>query len=447
MLNVLAIGNWSQEHIYSYHAFPQYKRIERRIAEVQRFLEPQLKNMAGHPFVTLSDNIMPRSIIYKDANGTRQLAGYLLPFMRNFVRRLNATFTVWWEGDLKDGEILNGWKMKRLINMGKVNAPMSISEFPSPTSSYVVEMSKCQLMLPTEPEVSTSLVMIDAANPMHFILVSIAMLLFGLLLYNAQRLELGLSPGLMCLGICIDSVLRAMICQTFVLRRTPSLRLMWIYFLLFICSFLSYNIYIAQLQMLLVQPLREPLVRTYEDMRRTGLKILLTEIDKNAMSDAFGKETLEKNWDVHRLVDSATYQALRSLPNISYAYPVTQTLWPLIKRKFAKQSRVSFRLSQEFEYISLMPYAIPLSRNSIYRLPLNRYILDTQSSGLYKLWRYRVFDKLVAIRQFTELPYEGSYCNTLLQSKYSSYYVYAYFCAIAVCLLVFVIEIVVYALL
>ncbi|KAL7738010.1 hypothetical protein ACLKA6_006368 [Drosophila palustris] len=393
----------------------------------------------------MPDNILPRSVIYMDASGEPHLTGYLFSFLTNFALTLNATLRIAWNRvDLDYPDETLGREVLWSAGRGIVDVPLSIVNI-GPSSgwqqiipSQVMEISKWQLILPIEPELGST-AMIFAAGLFNNILYAVLLMtLFALLLENNQRLELGESPSLWCLIPLIDTVLRAFLYQTCALPRRQTRRLRRIYFILFSFTFLSYNIYITHLEMMLVHPPREPPIRNYQDMRRSNLRILLTPDDRNHMMSIIGETDF---WDVHQMVNRSVFQAMRRLPNISYAYPITQTLWPLIQLKFIKQPRQSFRLSNDFIFLSFVPFVIPLPRNSIFEEILNRFILNTQCSGLYPLWFRRTFQSLVQIGKMEVLPYQSVTDYYHILGCMDFYPIWRFYgCYTAVSILVFVIE-------
>ncbi|KAH8400583.1 hypothetical protein KR222_007235 [Zaprionus bogoriensis] len=452
MLNVLAFDGSTPEFVYSYRAFPSFRLVKRHIAGVRRFFEPQLRDLGGFPIMSLPENTLPRSVVYVDKDGKPQSTGYLMEFLRNFAKTLNASLEMRWQYvPLHPPETIVPWTtLKHLIYKDVVDIPLVIVNIMSSQKSklvftHIMEMSKYQLMLPSEPEVNRNLLIFTAGNPLHFLLTFCAMCLLALLLHNARRLELGKGPSAWGLFGSIDTVLRAVLCQTFVCPgRPPSTRLMNIYQLLLLFSFLSYNIYLSQLEMLMVHPATEPAVRNYQDLRKRGLKILVTTDEIIVMKIVLDDKILENFWDYHKETNTSEYQAMRRQPNSSYAYPITQTLWPLIERKLMKQPYPSFRLSNDFVFFFMVPFAIPLPRNSIFKDALNRFILNAQCSGLYNLWFRQSFTCLVAIGRMEILPYDGSKDNMHLRWRDLLYIWYLYALLVAVASIVFALELLIH---
>ncbi|XP_002005762.2 uncharacterized protein LOC6579889 [Drosophila mojavensis] len=449
MLNVLAIGNWSLEEIYSYRAFPEFKLVMRKVDQIERYFEPQLKDMGGYPISTVSDNIFPRSVIYKDGNGSYQLTGYLAPFVESFVKTLNATLHVYWDHAPEENEIVNINLLNDLIRAGKVDIPMFITNLgftPSHRNhSHIVELSKWQIMLPVESQISRALLVVGGGTKLLNLCIFILMSIYALIIHNIRRFELGMAPSLMCLWVIFDPVLRAMLSQTFSMPRSSSLRLRWTLAVLLLGSFVFYNIYITNLETLLVHPPFDPPILSYQDMRRAGLKLMISEPDKGALTFVLGQRGYNANSDLYEMVSTSVYQTSRSQPNTSYAYPITQTLWPHIKMKFIRQEQAAFRLSKELVLIPLVHFALRLPSNSIYKGAINRYILNTQNSGLYTYWRTQSFYDLLAIGKTKQLPYKDTSSSMHLRWEDLYYYWLIYIVSVNICVLAFVGEVLVYS--
>ncbi|XP_023163343.2 uncharacterized protein LOC111594330 [Drosophila hydei] len=449
MLNVLAIGNWSLEQIYSYRAFPEFKLILRNVDQIERYFEPQLKDMGGYPITTISDNIYPRSVIYKDRDGSYQLTGYLAPFVENFARTLNATLQFYWEHRPEENEIVSLSLLMQSLQTGKVDIPsfmVNLGFTPSYQNySHVLELSRWQVMLPVESQMSRAELVLCGGSKFLNLGIFIVMAIYALVIHNIRRFEQGLAPSIMCFWVIYDPVLRAILCQTFLMPRLSSLLLRWIFAVLLIGSFILYNHYLTNLETLLVHPPFDPPIRSYQDMRRAGLKLMLTGGDQSAIIFALGQRDFDANEDIYEVVNSSFLQTMRSLPNTSYAYPITQTLWPHIKMKFARQQQASFRLSDEMTLIMSVAFGMPLPSDSIYRPSLNRYILNVHASGLQAYWRTRSFYELVSIGKTKQLPYKDISNNLHLRWDDLYYHWLIYVFNVNVCLLAFVAELVAYA--
>ncbi|XP_017070104.2 uncharacterized protein LOC108107198 [Drosophila eugracilis] len=442
MLNVLALIGSNLEFIYSYRAFPNIKLVRRRITQVSRFFEDQLKDLQGYPIATIPYNLLPRSVIYRDKDGRRQMTGYLTHFYRNFARTLNTSLRVCWDLVPEDETPSHNVTAMQLRD-GLVDFPLVLTTLaPEPFyPSHVGEITSWFLMLPVEPDMPTSSLYFNLKGWRYFLGL---MIILALLLANAHRLESGEGfLTLRCGDIFGDHVLRAILAQSFVMPNRLSFSRTLLYSLLMMAGLIVSTFYSANLATLLVHPPAAYKILSYADLRKTHGKILISQQELPTLNDSIGKEVLERNLDTFEITPSVVeFLTKRNELNNSFGYPVTNTLWPFLKLKQIKMQRPVFRKSNEISFKQFIPVTMPMARNSVYRDVFNRYLSRTLASGLYDLWFRRSYHELIAVGKLNysvdhvEPPYHDLVWGDL-------YYVWvAYIGGTAVSLLALPIEIV-----
>ncbi|XP_070134435.1 uncharacterized protein [Drosophila bipectinata] len=92
---------------------------------------------------------MPRTVSYRDANGNRQLAGYLAQLIRTYVKSINATLQIMWDLSPEDGMI----HLTDILQRLNVDIPLGMDAlgYGSPKQNIPMEISKWFLMIPMEP--------------------------------------------------------------------------------------------------------------------------------------------------------------------------------------------------------------------------------------------------------------------------------------------------------
>ncbi|XP_034650091.1 uncharacterized protein LOC117889754 [Drosophila subobscura] len=393
MLNVLALRGADRELIYSFRAFPQVQVLRRRLGDIRRYFEPQVRDLAGYQIGILPYTVLPRSLIYRDASGERLMTGYLIQFIRNFAKSLNTTVLYLWhlmppnETPQQDSIVLT-------VNESHLDFPLALSNLdPEPfLGSSVLEVSNWFLILPVEPNVPPSSLYFNLKGWPYFLTL---MLLLALLLGNAHRLDSGMSFVLSFGHIFGDHVLRAILSQSFVWPRRLSSSRTLLYILLMVAGIIISTFYSANLSTLLVDPPAAYRIRSYEDLRINRLKILLAE-QETALMNVTNNKKFHENMDIFEIIPSTVeFMAKRSALNRSYAYPVTSTLWPFLQIKQSHLRRPIFRRCQEMLFLEFMPLTIPMHKNSVYRQVFNQYVANTHASGLYDLWFRQSFRELV----------------------------------------------------
>lgn len=397
MLNVLAYIGSDRSLIHSFRKFPTFQIIKRNVSEVRRYFEPQLRDLGGHVLRALPDNVIPRTVVYRDAHGNRQLAGYLNEFIRNYVSTINASLEIVW--DLVPEHGITGYvDLIRKSEEANVDFPLAVYgiDLESPKRGMPIEISSWWLMLPMEPNLPRSRFFLNVGLQG---MVPMA-LIMAVVLCNAHRMEAGLGPSICCFYNLVNKAIRGVLSQPFVLPRNLSLKLMLIYWFLFISGFFLANYYTANLATWLVHPPAGNYIRSWKELRASGVKILILNEEYHLVEDILGKEFVDALRDVFVLIDNSTdFQRKRLWLDQSYAYPVTNTLWPILQISQDRLHQPIFRRSDEIIFKPMMILSLPLPDNCIFKKSLHNYFLLTRNSGLFDLWFRESFFDLVRLRK------------------------------------------------
>ncbi|XP_034141944.1 uncharacterized protein LOC117592356 [Drosophila guanche] len=438
MLNVLALKDFDPEFVYSYRAFPHLQVVKRRGSHIRRYFEPQLRNMQGARINVLPDNIMPRTVVYRDGQGRRQMTGYLAHLMRNFVSTLNATMNICWDY-VPEEESINKMSIASLMENATVDFPLvvdSAGAYPD-AHNIVMELSSWFLILPMEANIPRARLFYRIKV---YQLIPLLMLV-ALVLSNAQRLEAGLGPSV-SFGNIWDYVLRGFLAQPLVLPHGLSARLMFIYGLLFLNTLTVSSIYNVNLESQFVHPPIDHQIRSFEDMRLEHLKVLVMSVDFHFIKKILGDRNFEKIRDIFEVTNSSIYfQTMRSTLNPSYAYPITTTFWPLLHLAQARLTRPTFRRSRDLQFCRALILALPLPRNSIYRQEFKNFLDNARASGLYSHWFRQTFNELICL---DKIKFNVDNSSQLYQDlKWEDFYFIwlAYIGGVLASLLVFLVEV------
>ncbi|KAH8401176.1 hypothetical protein KR009_003517, partial [Drosophila setifemur] len=416
MLNVVAFKGSDRGIIYSYRAFPTFQIIQRNVSGTRRFFEPQLKDLGGYVLKALPDNIIPRTVVYRDRNGNRQCKGYLSPFIRNYASTINASVQIAWDLVPEEG-MIHLKKLMELSHDNDVDIPLAIFglEIQDPKLGVPMQISSWFLILPMEP-----------AIPRHCFFPNFGAegmipvgVLITIVLIVANRVENRFSAS--CQGIQMGSqVFRGVLAQPFILPRSLSLRLMFIYCILITSGYFMSNFYTAKLATWLVHPPAGSKIHSWEQMQKLNLKILIVPTEFDYIKDILGEEFIDDHRDLFKVTDSVDFQARRLAMDQSYAYPVTGTLWPLLQQAQVRLQRPIFRQSREMVFTPFMLMGMPLPENSIFKKSLSHFATRSHESGLYYLWFSRSFNELKSIGSMSYKVDMGT--QSYFDLKWQDYY-------------------------
>ncbi|KAH8319641.1 hypothetical protein KR074_002819, partial [Drosophila pseudoananassae] len=436
MLNVLAFKGSDLGVLYSYKAFPDFKIQKRNISEFTRIFEPQLKDLGGYVLKGLPDNIFPRTVVYRDKHGNRQMAGYLAHLIRTYTETINATLQIVWNLVPEKGMT----HLSEGSQILDIDFPIGIDGLyhSSPKQTVPIQISSWFLILPMEKSMPKSGFFLNLGFQA---MIPLAILL-GFLLNNAKRVEMGLGPSLRASWI-FNKVLRGILAQPFILPRYLSLKMMTIYWLIMISGFFMSNYYTADLATMLMNSPEGKQIRSWAQLRRANLKILIVQSELNFLNELLTKDFLDKFVDLFEVADSDVYQRKRIALNQSYAYPATFTLWPVLEESQKRLETPIFRKSEELVFTPFIIMAMPLPKNSIFKKSLYQFVRRSHEYGLFQRWYSGSFEEA---KQLWIVSYKKDNSDLYRGIEFHDFYFVwiGYLGGISIALVTFILELIMY---
>ncbi|KAM7345273.1 uncharacterized protein ACRADG_011644 [Cochliomyia hominivorax] len=399
-LNTSHTDNINKEY-FRLWPYPKYHFQLKEFSNVTEYYPINWKDMKGKTLITLPDQNVPRSIMYKNEKGELCFTGFAFKFVELFTKIRNATYKLLYEPRIN--EVVHFSTLTNMTNQGILDMPMSVS--PINTSlhvinlSYPVELTKWILMIPCARRMKVSQVYEVLLTPELFAIVTVFAIIFSVehtvidkLFYN----KMIWSNLLMS-----DKVIPGVLGQPFASKKSHLISLRLVYILIFILGLFMSTLILAHLQTLITSPPYYRHINNFEDLRLSGKRILMDRSDMRFL-DKNDYVITEKMKGAIEFTDNTTmFNLYREKFNTSYGYTVTLDLWNIFTNIQVYHAQKSFCTSPGMYIKHLIPFAMPLEWNSQYREATNELVHKMHSAGLLNAWRMQVFIDLLKIKKIT----------------------------------------------
>ncbi|XP_020717944.1 uncharacterized protein LOC101460589 [Ceratitis capitata] len=196
-----------------------------------------------------------------------------------------------------------------------------------------------------------------------------------------------------------ENIFRGIFGLSFLIRRRPVLSLKILYLFLMLLGLFVSNMYSAYFQTLFTSPPLQEEIQTFDDMRRTGLKLMVDRNEIKSIVDSFAFISNKTFQNILQLEDTGTFQRHRRDYDNTYGYTMPESLWPIFKAQQETYDSHIFCLAPSLQLFSGMSLGAPLAENSYLTAPLSMLILRVIETGLLAHWRTRTFLDLVESKQ------------------------------------------------
>ncbi|XP_055850552.1 uncharacterized protein LOC129915113 [Episyrphus balteatus] len=164
--------------------------------------------------------------------------------------------------------------------------------------------------------------------------------------------------------------------------------------------------YDAFLQSFMTQPPREKIIKSFDMLESSGLKIYTFQNDIDVLLSKHRPLFAQKYSNLFQAeTNFKTFVNFRDNLNTKYAYTLNSDKWQIYKNQQNFFGQQLFRWSDELCLVDNLLSAIVINENSIYKNILNTLILETQSAKLLDYWMRRAFYELIDIGRIEKLNY------------------------------------------
>ena len=386
-LNVVVIFKdfYRTLHLYGYKPFPEFQMIRRYFHKVakEEIYPNNLRNLMGHDFYTLPDQIIPRTFLVDSHNGGVKISGYVGHFMHLLAEQLNATLK--FPFPVKKGNVLFYGDLETLTWNNTLDLPATLAPIVNEKQmlyySYPFHVINACLMIPVAKNMPLSHVFFYLMN-FELSLISILNLYLFTLLLNWKRFKV--APKALPLPdfILNDVALRGILGQPFKVWRKAGFFTKFIYMLLSLAGLYLSLIYGAFLQSFLTRPFKQPQLRTFEDLYLNNVYALLSDNEITYFGEANINFRL-----LYRLASYDEFNYMRSSLNTSYTYPTINIHWKsLFHNQQSNMKDKLFMYSEDACFFTNVLMSFPMAENTFYRPAVYKLIMAAQDYGLVDHW-------------------------------------------------------------
>lgn len=382
--------------VYSYNPFPVLQFIERRLDNSTVIFEKRLENLHGYEVPIALGGSSPRLIVYRDLEGKLIFSGPVGNFMKSFEQRYNCRLVQPYPFD--ESAISPARDLIASVQNGSVQIALGAiyPQVPYTGYSYPIELMSWCLMMPVPEEVPHSQLYSMVFSPMAFGVTIVAMVLISLTLSMALRLHgyrVSFSEYFLH-----DSCLRGVLSQSFyeVLRAPALIKAM--YLVICLLGLLITSWYNSYFSTFVTSAPRFPQLTSYESIRHSNIKIVIWKPEYEML--LFFSENMEKYSSIFQLQeDYKEFLHLRDSFDTRYGYMMPMEKWSLMKEQQRVFSSPLFSLQDDLCVFHTVPIVFPMVKNSIFKEPFDRLILDVTATGLLSRWRDMSFTEMIKAGQ------------------------------------------------
>ncbi|XP_037806571.1 uncharacterized protein LOC119600436 [Lucilia sericata] len=388
-------------YYYYLWPYPKYHFQIINFTTAKEYFPTNWRNMKGKSIITLPDQTIPRSTVYKDSKGQLQITGFAYKLVKTFIEYYNASYKLLYEPKL--GEIIHFSTLENMTKYGILDMPMSVAPIDSSRKllrlSYPIELTKWKIMLPCAKRMDINQVYEELLTAKLFLIVITFALAFSVMhtiiekLFYNQMFWLNL--------LMSDKVIPGVLGQSFTFRKSYLISLRLVYILIFVMGLFLSTLITAHLQTLITRPPLHGEINTFEELRESGKKILMDRLDMKYVDDNDYVVYEQMKGTIEYTDNTTMYYHYRGKFNTSYGYTVTSALWSIFATMQTNYAQKIFCSSEDMNIKSLIPFGMALENNSQYKEPMDYLVHKMHAGGLLYAWQLHVFSDLIKLKKIT----------------------------------------------
>ncbi|XP_055857005.1 uncharacterized protein LOC129919922 [Episyrphus balteatus] len=400
MVNVIAVfENFGQSSTYySYNNFGNFK-IEEIIwnkNDLQVFPN-RMKDLQGITLPILFGGPEPAVIVSKSANGNTIIGGYVGHIFNTLAKKHNARLNT-----SNVNTSLSSYNIHQRILDGTFEISGATKKLENiEWFSYPFTITNWGVMVPVEHKIPINKVF---AFVFHWKVFALTIVVFILL---SISLEAATNWNLFTWKLFFNmDCFRGILGQSFPKVPKTSCSTKIIYSLIFLLGIIMVTSYDAFLQSFMTHPPRKKVIKSFDDLKSSDLKIYIMKSDLDDYLNQLKPKFVEKHSKLFLSEsDFVTFGRFRDTLNTKYAFTVPELKWRIYENQQKFFNRQIFRWSEELCLVENIFSASSINENSIYKKILNFHILETQSSGLLDFWMKKAFYELLGVGKIRKLKF------------------------------------------
>lgn len=366
---------YTQQGLFIYNSVPVGSI--RRIWKLQDYIDntKQILDFKQYPLTVPIVQDHPRCCYLKNREGKLIRSGYLLKTMDIFVKQFNFTLKELSISNLAYDDVL----LIKMLAEGTIDFIPTINFLENVSTTIAVDILEERLLVPYPnqlSEIQLLLLPYDSAAKLAILLLLIfCTFAFSFIFWFGRFKKIDFSKSAL-------HILAAFISQNHLNFKYTTFRRKLVHVLLFLNGFIVTNLYLAKLSSFMVKSIYEAKIKTFEDLNKTGLKVLMYD---QFYYSHFDPTIPASVYDIAKPVDGATL--LDSIFNFTGSYIVPaftdQIKFTLFQQPYIKT--IKFYVPEQI--FSKCPVNFTVRQGLPYIELFNRFFRYIVESGIYeKLW-------------------------------------------------------------